>query len=48
MHRYVCIQTCFRRVVHVEESVSMQEHFEQSVGKQSRLQGKLNHEGLIV
>ena len=37
---YVFLKTCFQRVAHVENSVSMQQHFEQFVGKQRRLEGK--------
>ena len=40
MHRYSCIKTCFQRVAHVEISLSMQQHFEQFVGKQRRVELK--------
>ena len=40
MHRYLCIQNYFQRVAYVEKSVPMQQHFEQVVGKQRRVELK--------
>ena len=40
MHMYLSIVTYFQRVAHIVKSVSMQQHFEQFVGNQRRLERK--------